>query len=96
VDVRVIAATNRDLRTEVTERRPQRPVLSPFDGRNSCAVPGAAQRGPSITRAALSGQIRRPIFQEHATSRRGRESCSVCTHGQATCASWKTRLATPA
>ena len=92
VDVRVVAATNRDLEQMMLEGRlPRGPVL-PAEGHRGgrASAPRTARRDPAADRV-LPRPLRAPV-QPSAAAAVGRSCASGCydTSGRATCASSRT------
>ena len=93
VDVRVIAATNRDLRQMVSERQVPGGSLLPAE-RHPDRDPAAARaaRGHPDARRALPPPLRARQRQAHRRRRARRDGrSSSATTGRATCASSRTR-----
>ncbi len=97
VDVRVIAATNRDLKQMVSDGRvPGGPVLpAQRDPDRDPAAARAARRHPDAHRP-LRREASPAIRQAHRSRGRERRSRrSAATTGRGTCASWRTRSNAP-
>ena len=92
VDVRVIAATNRDLRQLVAERQvPRGPVLPPQRHPDRDAAAARPARRHPAARRTLRQAIRRADRQEDRRRRReGDDRAARATTGPATCASSRT------
>ena len=93
VDVRVLAATNKDLESEVDEGRLPRGPLLPAQRRPD-PQPGAARarRGHPAARAGVprASSAARTAAREKPIDPRGASSCSRSGRGRATCASCAT------
>ena len=92
-DVRVVAATNRNLKERVTAGRiPRRPLSSPEPSGRRGSRPARAQRGhradgEAIRRARIPRRAARP---SPASRRRPKTAIDAATTGRATCASCST------
>ena len=96
VDVRVIAATNRDLEAAVRAGRlPRGPLLPPQRHAHPAAAAARAHRGHPRPGALPDDQDRPPPGPGPELSPTGPCACSCATAGPATCASWRTAWSGP-
>jgi two-component system, NtrC family, nitrogen regulation response regulator NtrX len=91
VDVRVIAATNKDSRRRSRGPLPRGPVPPAQRGADPRAAAARAARGRAHARAALRREGRRRAAAADPRSSPTRSTCSPASTGPATCASCATR-----
>ena len=93
VDVRIIAATNVDLRQAVRDGVPRRPLLSPQrDHGRSAAAARAPRRYSAAGRSTSWSTMPTRMSCRRASSLPMHCARWSTTSGQATCGSWRTRL----